>query len=141
MVGVFVLVGLGFHHTIPVPAAFRRWSIAARAKLTKLPVGNGALAAGLATPLLPCGPLYAMIGIALLSGSAARGIEFMLAFGLGTLPLLWIAQWQFHRLNRSLSPVTMQRVKRGMALTAAAVMVWRLWPNPAADPAACPFCL
>ena len=73
-----------------------------------------------------------MIGIALLSGSAAQGVEFMLAFGLGTLPLLWLAQWQFHKLNRRLSPVVLQKVRRGVALGAAAIMVWRLWPSPGA---------
>jgi sulfite exporter TauE/SafE len=139
LVAVFVLVGVGFHHSVPVPALWRRWSLRARGALARLPVGHGALAAGLATPLLPCGPLYAMVGIALLSGSAARGVEFMLAFGLGTLPLLWVAQWQFHRLNRALAPVAVQRLRRGVALAAAAVMVWRLWPTP--DPAICPLCL
>ena len=39
---------------------------------------------GLATPLLPCGPLYAMMGIGLLSGSPIRGAELMLAFGRST---------------------------------------------------------
>ena len=51
-----------------------------------------AAALGLATPLLPCGPLYFLLALALLSGSALRGAEFMLAFGLGTVPLLWLAQ-------------------------------------------------
>jgi sulfite exporter TauE/SafE len=63
-----------------------------------------AAALGFATPLLPCGPLYFILAAALLAGSALRGAEFMLAFGLGTVPLLWLAQSQFHRLQARLSP-------------------------------------
>ena len=39
----------------------------------------------LATPLLPCGPLYLMLGICTLTGSAARGASLALVFGLGTI--------------------------------------------------------
>ena len=44
---------------------------------------------GLATGLMPCGPLQAMQLWALGSGSAARGALGMAAFGLGTAPLLF----------------------------------------------------
>mgnify|MGYP003673030112 CR=1 FL=1 len=81
---------------------------------------------GLATPLLPCGPLYLMLLLAMANGSAAKGAEFALAFGLGTLPLLWLAQTQLHRLSARLKPVTLKRVQRGLAFAAAAVMAWRL---------------
>lgn len=37
---------------------------------------------------LPCGMVYSALALALLSGSAAAGALLMLAFGLGTLPLL-----------------------------------------------------
>ena len=96
---------------------------------------------GLGTPLLPCGPLYAMFGIALLSGSAVRGVEFMLAFGLGTVPLLWLAQSQFHRFGHRLSPVGLMRLRRGVAFCAALVMVWRLRGTlPFVDDAAASCC-
>jgi Cu2+-exporting ATPase len=44
---------------------------------------------GLATGLMPCGPLQAMQLWALGSGGAVRGALGMLAFGLGTAPLLF----------------------------------------------------
>ena len=44
---------------------------------------------GLATGLMPCGPLQAMQLWALGSGSAARGALGMAAFGFGTAPLLF----------------------------------------------------
>jgi sulfite exporter TauE/SafE len=37
---------------------------------------------------LPCGMVYSVLATALLSGSAADGAAVMLAFGLGTLPML-----------------------------------------------------
>lgn len=83
-------------------------------------------ALGLATPLLPCGPLYFLLALALLSGSVARGAEFMLAFGLGTVPLLWIAQTQFGRVHRRLTPLWNERMRIGLALAAALVAAWRL---------------
>lgn len=81
---------------------------------------------GLATPLLPCGPLYFIVALALLAGSALRGVEVMLAFGLGTLPLLWVAQFQFNWLRQRLSPLWLGRVRVALALTTAAVISWRL---------------
>ncbi len=47
-----------------------------------------ALAFGLVWGWLPCGMVYAMLAWALTSGSAERGALLMLAFGLGTLPML-----------------------------------------------------
>lgn len=81
---------------------------------------------GLATPLLPCGPLYLLFSLALLSGSALRGAETLLAFGLATIPVLWIAQANFHWVRAKLGPLWLGRVQQGLALTVALVLVWRL---------------
>jgi len=85
-----------------------------------------AAALGLGTPLLPCGPLYFLIGLALLSGSALQGLEFMLAFGLGTLPLLWLVQTQYAWLRARLTPLWFARVRIALALLAAFAVAWRL---------------
>ena len=63
---------------------------------------------------------------ALTSGSAARGAEVALAFGVGTVPLLWVAQHGFHRLRRKLTPVALGRFQRGLALVTAVILAWRL---------------
>jgi sulfite exporter TauE/SafE len=47
-----------------------------------------ALAFGLVWGWLPCGMVYAVLAWALTSGSATQGAALMLAFGLGTLPML-----------------------------------------------------
>ena len=46
------------------------------------------LLVGLLTGLMPCGALYAAWLCAMSSGSAARGALLMLAFSLGTVPLM-----------------------------------------------------
>jgi len=95
-------------------------------RLRGYPPAANAAALGLATPLLPCGPLYFLLALALLSGSVARGAEFMLAFGLGTVPLLWVAQTQFGRLQSRMSPLWSGRVRVGLSLAAALIAAWRL---------------
>jgi sulfite exporter TauE/SafE len=58
-----------------------------------LPVNHPlkALAFGRVWGWLPCGMVYAALAWALASGSAAHGAALMLAFGLGTLPMLLAA--------------------------------------------------
>ena len=64
-----------------------------------LPVNHPAkaLVLGLVWGWLPCGMVYSALAWALVSGSAANGASIMLAFGLGTLPMLLalgtVARW------------------------------------------------
>ncbi|WVN41072.1 sulfite exporter TauE/SafE family protein [beta proteobacterium MWH-UniP1] len=51
---------------------------------------TNALRAGAIWGWLPCGLVYSMLVTASVSGSAANGASWMLAFGLGTLPALWL---------------------------------------------------
>jgi hypothetical protein len=81
---------------------------------------------GAVTPLIPCGPLYMIFGIALFAGSPAAGAELTLSFGLGTLPLLWFLQSQYFRLRRRFSQVALKVVQRGIAVCAACIILWRL---------------
>jgi len=47
-----------------------------------------AIGLGLATPMLPCGPLYLFFWVAAASGSALAGSIALGAFGLGTVPAM-----------------------------------------------------
>lgn len=101
-----------------------------------------AAALGLATPLLPCGPLYFVMALAMLAGSAWRGLEFMLAFGLGTVPLLWLLQTNYQWIRPKLPASWLRGLQMGMALVAAVVIAWRLrgtlgWPGPGLDHFVC----
>lgn len=131
---VVVLLGMaaGWDKHVPRPAILDRLTARTRFKVGKLSAYWAAAVMGLLTPLLPCGPLYLIFGAALLAGSSAAGAEFTLAFGLGTVPLLWLAQSQFHRLRRLLSPPATARLRRGLALVTALVLIWRLHSTIAA---------
>jgi uncharacterized protein len=126
MVAVLLLMAFGLDKKVPRPAILNRLAARARFKACGLSAYGGASAMGLLTPFLPCGPLYLVFGAALLSGSAAKGAEFTLAFGLGTVPLLWLAQHQFHRLRAKLTPPAMNRLRRGLAFATALMLAWRL---------------
>lgn len=122
----FIGVAVRFDQRLP------RWPVLGRiygAVATRLRGRSrveAAAALGLATPLLPCGPLYFLLALALLSGSAARGAETLVAFGLGTVPLLWLAQANFRWLRERLGPVWLGRLQTGLALAIALVLTWRL---------------
>jgi len=126
--GVVFFVGLamGWDRFGPRIPLLGRLYLGLSGLLRGYPPAAASAALGLATPLLPCGPLYFLLGLALLSGSAARGAEFMLAFGLGTVPLLWVAQTQLGRLQRRLTPAWSGRIRVGLSLAAALIAAWRL---------------
>lgn len=122
----FVGVALRFDQRLPRWALLGRIYAAVAARLRGGSRLKAAACLGIATPLLPCGPLYFLLSLALLSGSAAKGAETLLAFGLGTVPVLWFAQLNFHRLRGRLGPVALGRVRAGMALAVAVMIAWRL---------------
>lgn len=126
LVAFFVAVAVRFDQRLPrLPLLGRAYGWVA-GRLRGRSRLSSAFALGAATPLLPCGPLYFLLSLALLSGSALRGAETLLAFGLGTVPLLWFAQTNFHVLRARLGPVWLGRLQTTLALVAAAILVWRL---------------
>jgi uncharacterized protein len=132
LVLVFLIFGFGLEKKLPRPPVLLKWTAKLRFRLGKLSPVRSGLALGLLTPLLPCGPLYLLFGAALLSGSAIRGAEFALAFGLGTVPLLWLAQQQLRRLGKRFNLVTIQR---SLAILTACLLAFRLWGTlPFAEP-------
>ncbi len=126
LVVALLLLATGLEKKIPRPAFLTRITARMRFKAQRMPAVAGAGMTGLLTPFLPCGPLYAVFLALLAAGSAARGAEVALAFGIGTVPLLWVAQHGFHRLRRKLTPVALGRVQRGLALVTAVILAWRL---------------
>lgn len=122
----FVAVALRWDRKLPQAGFFSgRW-LKLQAWVRGRSRYSAAAVLGSATPLMPCGPLYFVAALAGLSGSALRGLEFMLAFGLGTLPLLWIVQANFGWLRLRLSPTWISRVQVFLAVAAAVVISWRL---------------
>ena len=126
LVFALLLLATGLEKKIPRPAFLTRITARMRFKAQRMPAVAGAGMTGLLTPFLPCGPLYAVFLALLTAGSAARGAEVALAFGVGTVPLLWVAQHGFHRLRKKLTPTSLAKVQRGLALVTAVVLAWRL---------------
>ena len=126
MVLFFVALALRWDRFLPKVEALGRVNLGLRGFLRGRSRVEAAAAFGVATPLLPCGPLYFVLALALISGSALKGVEFMLAFGLGTVPLLWLAQAQFQWVRARLSPLWLGRVRLALALAVALVISWRL---------------
>jgi sulfite exporter TauE/SafE/copper chaperone CopZ len=80
--GVMVIMGLNMLGLFP---ALRRLSF----RLPAIAAGGGRpFAVGLLNGLMPCGPLQSMQILALASGSPLHGALSMLAFSLGTVPLM-----------------------------------------------------
>ncbi len=122
----FLSLAFRLDRFLPKPLAIGGWLLRLNGKLRGRSRVTAAAVLGLATPALPCGPLYFLIALALLSGSALRGLEFMLAFGLGTMPLLWLAQTQFSWVRARLTPLWLGRVRIALALATALILAWRL---------------
>jgi sulfite exporter TauE/SafE len=82
---------------------------------------------GLVWGWLPCGMVYAVLALALTSGSASAGGTLMLVFGLGTLPALLTMGLAVNTLGRWI------RAPRVRLLAGAVVMVmgvFMLLANP-----------
>ena len=126
LVAYFLLVAVRPGGQWPRPAFLARLQMRLMGWIRGRPRLQVAATMGAATPLLPCGPVYFLVALAALTGSALRGVEFMLAFGLGTVPLLWVVQAGFGRLRARLSPVGLARLQTGLALAAALVITWRM---------------
>ncbi|OON62414.1 cytochrome biogenesis protein [Massilia sp. KIM] len=75
------------------------------------------LAAGALWGWLPCGMVYSVLATAMLSGSALGGAAVMLAFGLGTLPMLAALGLAGQRLRTRLGE---RRVRIAAGLVVAA---------------------
>ena len=126
LVAFFIAVAFRFDQRLPRVPLLGRAYLALTMRLRRGTRLQAAMTLGLATPLLPCGPLYFLLSLALLSGSALRGAETLLAFGLGTVPLLWLVQANFHWLRARLGPRTLARARTVLALGVAVLLVWRL---------------
>lgn len=115
LAAVLVLIGFGLDKRIPQPPFLRR--ILIRARLSKT--------LGWLTPLLPCGPLWMVFGVAILTGSWVKGAGLLLFFALGTIPLFLLAQAGLWKLQQRGGKAWLPIVQRSFAFLAAGLLVWR----------------
>jgi len=131
---LLLLFGLGFLGVVP-----RRWlepRAGAVGRLLAAVRGRGGrfgwLLLGLPIGLLPCGLLYPMYALAAGTGSAVRGAGLLLAFGLGTVPLLGSVPVVLERLGIP----ARQRLLRGVGVVMLVLAVWTGWRGFTARPRA-----
>lgn len=120
--GLLILMGLylaGRSAILPQleRAGARLWPLM-RAMMRRIPdtrTPGRQFAAGMAWGWTPCGLVYSMLTLALLSGSAFNGALVMAAFGAGTLPNLLGASWLMTRFR-------MQLRQPGLRMAAGAIV-------------------
>lgn len=138
LVTFFIVFGLGWDRLIPKAPFAKRIFARFSEKISYLPKNLAAILLGFATPFLPCGPLYIILWVALLSGSPLFGAEITFGFALGTFPLMYLAGTQYKKLRAFLNPKRLYLLQRLVALLAAAFLAWRLLANN--SPLSADFC-
>ncbi len=137
---VFAVVALGLDQRVRLPGFITRRFAAVVNGLRKWsgPSRGGVL--GAATPLLPCGPLYLVIGVAAVSATIPGGALLLASFAVGTIPLALAAQFQWFRLQRRWSPLAMANSRRVLAAVSAIILILRATSGTGLDAPMCPFC-
>jgi len=139
---LFVVVAFGWEKKLPRPLFISRWLLRLNLRAHALRRNRAATLLGLATPFLPCGPLYLVFGVALVAGSWLGGAQLLAAFALGTIPLFALAQIGALRWQTRLTPATWQWTRRSLALISAVLIGGRAFVNDGTllAPLRCLFC-
>ncbi len=112
--------------------------------ILKTPGLRHTFVAGIITGLLPCGLVYAFISLAASTGDLLQGLATMVAFGLGTVPLMvatgcgtallsWAARQRLWRF------AAWSVIATGLLTVVRGVGFLNLAAEP--KPAVCPFCV
>jgi sulfite exporter TauE/SafE len=112
---VLIVLAFGWEKRLPQPRFATMFL--ARAHLNR--------SLGWLTPLLPCGPLWLMLGAAAVTGSWWNGALHMASFAAGTIPLPLLLQTQALRAQNRFSPNAARWMQQGLALVSAGLLVWR----------------
>ncbi|GAB4272198.1 MAG TPA: sulfite exporter TauE/SafE family protein [Opitutae bacterium] len=126
LIAILLGYALGLERFLPKLKKLQRFFSKLSAHVRQLPGPTAGSALGLMTPFLPCGPLYTIFWIALLSGSPLFGAELCFGFAIGTVPLLWLGQSTFQRFQSKWGPQSIARIQRIAAVLAAGALIWRL---------------
>jgi sulfite exporter TauE/SafE len=109
--------------------AYARFQFSLRSKMAAF-IGKRGLSAqytlGACNGLVPCGLVYLAVIGAANTGSPLSGSAFMLAFGMGTLPLLSASLYAGRKLL-TFRPDTLNRWTPAIMLVSAILLIWRGW--------------
>lgn len=142
MVLFLLVMAFGWERRLPQIPGIARLVVPLTRRFAGWPREFNALALGFLTPLLPCGPLYLVFGVALLSGSWISGAALTACFALGAIPLYAFTQLGAFGLQARLSPQSQTWVRRILALSSAAVVGGRALAHSDSllAPVRCLFC-
>lgn len=115
LAAVLLMLAFGLEKRLPQPRFIA--TLLLKAKLNR--------SLGWLTPLLPCGPLWLMLGASAVTGSWWSGSLHMAAFALGTIPAPFLLQSQATRLQTRFSPAAIRWTQQGVALVSAGILIWR----------------
>jgi sulfite exporter TauE/SafE len=118
---VLLLMATGLERRIPMPNFLLQLGTRLRFERTL----------GWLSPLIPCGPLWLMLGVAAATGSILTGSLLLLCFALGTIPLYLGFQLGLGRIQKALGPARLVMLQRSLVWCAAGILAWRLFsPSP-----------
>jgi sulfite exporter TauE/SafE len=120
--------------------ALYRAALPAAARLGRQPGAWSRVGLGLLWGLTPCGLVYSVLPVALLSGSALDGALVMLMFGVGTLPNLLAAGYVLGRARHRFQAPAWRWAGGALIAAFAIAGLYRAWFVPAAL-AHGPFCI
>lgn len=150
VLGAGILIGLfvspRFANSVPVARGVN-WMKATLGKLFQRRVMSAMFGIGLLNGLLPCGLVYVACAGAIVAGTIVSGVEYMIAFGLGTLPMmLGISllgtklQFAMRLKVQRLIPVSMAIVGLLLLLRGMALGIPYVSPKLSAQPGAAQCC-
>jgi sulfite exporter TauE/SafE len=119
LVLLFVVLAFGWERKIPQIPLFGRWIFRLRLWTGALPRYRAAAMLGAVTPFLPCGPLYLIFGVALVSGSWMSGAILAASFAVGTIPFYAMVQIGALHWQAGLSANAQLWIRRSLALGSA----------------------
>lgn len=125
MAAFFALMAVGLDKRLFQPVTQGSVSRSIMRRIFRLRNESRALFLGLATPLLPCGPLYLFFWVAAASASAANGAMVLGAFGLGTVPAMAASFFGWGQLQKRVSGDSIIWIRRGLASLVVLVLVAR----------------
>ena len=132
-VAFFVAMALGLDRLVTRWQTRLGWGRSIAQRAYRISGTGRGIGLGLATPLIPCGPLYLMLWVTTMSGSALDGTIVMAAFAAGTAPLLLLAQSGWTWLSFRVSPQKLLLLRRVLAVFAIAAICARAFLDTGAD--------
>lgn len=142
----FLCIAFRMDSWLPKPLFLSRWI--GRLLIGKQSPTLSAFVIGAITPIIPCGPLYTVLGVALISGSAWDGATIMASFAAGTVFLLLALQWNYFFISNFIPARAATWTRQGVAFLTAGMLILRVvtiepfHPTHGEAPTekSCPFC-